>query len=72
MSSRSLDPMELKALALFANGKSTEQIGEAMNLHKGVVQSHLRVAVRKLGAANRVHAAVIATDLGLIRTPKRA
>jgi DNA-binding CsgD family transcriptional regulator len=72
MPSRSLSPIELKVLTLFAHGKSTEEIGEAVNLHKGAVQNHLRVAVRKLGATNRVHAAVIATNLGLIKTLKRA
>ena len=72
MPSRSLSPIELKVLTLFAHGKSTEEIGEAVNLHKGAVQNHLRVAVRKLGATNRVHAAVIATNLGLIKTLKHA
>ena len=71
MQPRVLDPSELSALTLFANGKTTEEIAEAMNLHKGVVQDHLRVATRKLGAANRVHAAVIATEMGLIRIHKR-
>ena len=43
-----------------------------MTLHKATVQDHLRVAARKLGAANRVHAAVIAAELGLIKTFKRS
>ena len=71
MQPRALDPSELSALTLFANGKTTEEIAETMNLHKGIVQDHLRVATRKLGAANRVHAAVIATELGLIKISKR-
>ena len=68
---RPLDRTELEVLTLFANGKSTEEIGCALNLRKSVVQDHLRVATRKLGAANRTHAAVIATELGLIRTLNR-
>ncbi|MEA2979645.1 MAG: Bacterial regulatory protein luxR family [Alphaproteobacteria bacterium] len=72
MQQRPLDDTELDVLTRFANGKSTEQIAQALNLHKGVVQDHLRVAARKLGAANRVHAAVIAAELGLIKTFKRA
>jgi DNA-binding NarL/FixJ family response regulator len=72
MEQRPLDETELEVLTRFANGKSTEEIAEAMRLHKGTVQDHLRVAARKLGAANRVHAAVIAAELGLIKTFKRS
>ena len=71
MEQRPLNETELKVLTRFANGKSTEEIAQAMTLHKGTVQDHLRVAARKLGAANRVHAAVIAAELGLITTFKR-
>jgi len=68
MYTRPLDSRELEILRLFANGKSAKEISEALKLHTSVVQSHLRVATRKLGAANRTHAAVIATELGLITT----
>ena len=71
MEQRPLDQTELEVLTRFANGKSTEEIAQAMTLHKATVQDHLRVAARKLGAANRVHAAVIAAELGLIKTFKR-
>jgi DNA-binding NarL/FixJ family response regulator len=71
MEQRPLDETELEVLTRFANGKSTEEIAQAMTLHKATVQDHLRVAARKLGAANRVHAAVIAAELGLIKTFKR-
>jgi len=71
MEPRPLDPIELEVLTLFANGKSTEEIGTKLTLHKSVVQDYLRVAARKLGAANRTHAAVIATELGLVKTAKR-
>jgi DNA-binding NarL/FixJ family response regulator len=71
MEQRPLDETELEVLTRFANGKSTEEIARAMTLHKATVQDHLRVAARKLGAANRVHAAVIAAELGLIKTFKR-
>jgi DNA-binding CsgD family transcriptional regulator len=36
-----------------------------------VVQDHLRVAARKLGARNRVHAASIGVDLKLVKVGKR-
>jgi two-component system, NarL family, nitrate/nitrite response regulator NarL len=72
MHPRSLLPIELEVLSLFAKGKTTEEIGAALNLHKGAVQNHLRVVTRKLGASNRVHAAVIAAEMGLIKTFKRS
>ena len=72
MHTRSLLPIELEVLSLFAKGKTTEEIGAALSIHKGAVQNHLRVATRKLGAANRVHAAVIAAEIGLIKTFKRS
>jgi DNA-binding CsgD family transcriptional regulator len=71
MQPRSLDNIELEVLRLFAIGKSTEEIGNALKLHKGKVQDHLRVVMHKLGATNRTHAAVIATEIGLINTRRR-
>jgi DNA-binding CsgD family transcriptional regulator len=68
---RSLDPLELEVLTQFANGQSTDQISASLGRHKSVVQNLLRVAVRKLGAANRVHAVAIAVEMGLIKTTKR-
>jgi DNA-binding NarL/FixJ family response regulator len=72
MHTRSLSPIELEVLSLFAKGKTTEEIGTALNMHKGAVQNHLRVVTRKMGASNRVHAAVIAAEMGLIKTFKRS
>ena len=72
MEPRPLDLIELQVLTLFANGKTTDEIGQYLKLHKTVVQDHLRVAARKLGACNRVHAASIAVDLKLVKVGKRA
>lgn len=72
MHTRSLSPIELEVLSLFAKGKTTEEIATALNMHKGAVQNHLRVVTRKMGASNRVHAAVIAAEMGLIKTFKRS
>jgi DNA-binding CsgD family transcriptional regulator len=71
MRPRSLDPVELEVLTQFANGQSTVQISADLKLHKSIVQNHLRVAVRKLGATNRVHAVAIAVETGLIKTHKQ-
>ena len=52
---RALDPNELEALTLFANGKSADEIAAALNVSQGMAHHYLRVAARKLGARNRVH-----------------
>jgi DNA-binding CsgD family transcriptional regulator len=68
MQPRSLHIDELQVLRLVAKGKSTDEIAEMLGIHKSVVQDRIRVAVRKLGAANRTHAAVIASELGLLKS----
>ena len=70
MEPRPLERIETQALTLFANGKTIEEIGQYLKLRKAVVQDHLRVAVRKLGACNRVHAVSIAVDLKLVKVGK--
>lgn len=63
---RPLEPHELQALAHFANGKSADEIAIALDVSKSIAQHYLRVAARKLGARNRVHAVAIAVRMGLI------
>jgi DNA-binding CsgD family transcriptional regulator len=67
MEPRALTEAEHKTLTLYAKGQTTEEIGERLSIDKSVVQDHLRVAVRKLGATNRVHAVAIAMDLKIIK-----
>jgi len=64
---RTLDPNELSALTLFANGKTAEEIAITLNVSKSMAQHYLRVAARKLGARNRVHAVAIAVRMGLVK-----
>lgn len=64
---RQLDTKELEALTLFANGKSAEEIAVALNVSKSMAQHYLRVAARKLGARNRVHAVAMAVRMGLVK-----
>jgi DNA-binding CsgD family transcriptional regulator len=71
METRDLTSIELKSLYLFAIGCSSQQIGEKLRVHQSLVLDHLRVATRKLGAANRVHAVMIATEMKLIRSGMR-
>jgi DNA-binding CsgD family transcriptional regulator len=63
---RPLDPNELQALKLFANGKSADEIATELEVSKSMAQHYLRVAARKLGARNRVHAVAIAVRMGLV------
>jgi len=65
-SMRPLDPNELDALKLFANGRTADEIATALNVSKSMAQHYLRVAARKLGARNRVHAVAIAVRMGLV------
>lgn len=64
---RHLDATELTALTLFANGRSADEIAQTLSLSKSMVQHHLRVATRKLGGRNRIHAVAIAVETGLIK-----
>ena len=72
MEARGLTSIELRTLYLFAIGHSSQRIAEKLGFHQSFVLDHLRVAVRKLGAANRVHAVMIATEMKLIRSGMRA
>jgi DNA-binding NarL/FixJ family response regulator len=71
MDDRELSPIELKVLKLFATGSTSRDIAFKLAVHPSVALDHLRVATRKLGAANRVHAVMIATEMKLIRTGMR-
>jgi LuxR family transcriptional regulator len=64
---RPLEAVELEALALFASGKSAEEIAITLGVSKSMAMHYLRVAARKLGARNRVHAVAIAVRKGLIK-----
>ncbi len=64
---RPLETAELEALTLFANGKSADEIAAVLGVSKSMAMHYLRVAARKLGARNRVHAVAIAVRKGLIK-----
>jgi DNA-binding CsgD family transcriptional regulator len=63
---RELDRSEIQALQMFANGRTADEIADALGISKSIAQHHLRVAARKLEARNRIHAVAIAVKLGLI------
>jgi LuxR family transcriptional regulator len=62
-----LDAAELQALTLFASGKTADEMAFALGVSKSMALHYLRVAARKLGARNRVHAVAIAVRMGLIK-----
>ena len=66
---RILDELEVEALTLFASGKTADEMAVALGMSKSTALHYLRVAARKLGARNRVHAVAIAVQKGLIKTP---
>lgn len=63
------DPLtdkERKALRLAGEGLPTAEIAERLALSAGTVRNYLSVAISKLGATNRVEAARIARQNGLL------
>ncbi|MFJ5230214.1 response regulator [Kitasatospora sp. NPDC088391] len=58
---------ELDVLALLGEGLSNSEIADRLFLGTGTVKDHISAILGKLGAANRVQAAVIAHRAGLVR-----
>ncbi|MEM9048768.1 MAG: LuxR family transcriptional regulator [Pseudomonadota bacterium] len=61
-----LSAREIECLRWTADGKTTEQIAHLTSISPATVNFHLKNATRKLDAANRHHAAIIAVRRGLI------
>lgn len=61
-----LSERERAVLALIGEGLSNHEIGERLFLSVGTVKEHVRALLTKLGALNRVQAAVIAYQAGLV------
>lgn len=62
---------ERDVLALLAAGEPNARIAAELRISVGTVKDHVRAVLRKLGAPNRVAAAVIAHQAGLARHPER-
>ncbi|MBX5439962.1 MAG: response regulator transcription factor [Solirubrobacteraceae bacterium] len=61
-----LSPREREVLQLMAEGQTAEGVGEALGVSVETVRTHVRNAVRKLQARNRVHAIALAVARGEI------
>lgn len=57
---RELTVRERGVLCWAAQGKTAQEIGEILRITKRTVDEHTQNAIRKLGAANRTHAVVVA------------
>ena len=61
-----LSPREREILALIAKGDSNKHIARALDIAETTVKIHVQHILRKLSLTNRVHAAVYATERGVI------
>ncbi|MGO1052788.1 response regulator [Crossiella sp. CA198] len=61
-----LSAREREVLALVARGASNVAIGAALRVSESTIKSHLSRVMAKIGCANRVQAAMIARDGGLV------
>ncbi|NJP41978.1 response regulator [Actinacidiphila epipremni] len=66
-----LTDREREVLRLLAAGEPNARIADELRISVGTVKDHVRAVLRKLGAPNRVAAAVIAHQSGLARLPER-
>jgi DNA-binding CsgD family transcriptional regulator len=64
-----LRPREREILTLVASGRTSAGIATHLRLSRNTVETHIRNAVVRLGAANRTHATVIALLAGEIAPP---
>jgi two-component system nitrate/nitrite response regulator NarL len=61
-----LSPREREILRGIAQGSSNKEIGRALGIAETTVKIHVQHVLRKLDVSSRVHAAVIASERGLI------
>lgn len=64
--SEPLTPREEEVLRLLGRGKTNRQIARDLFISRSTVKHHVGHLMAKLGASDRVQAAVIAIELGLL------
>ena len=62
----SLSPRELDILRGIASGASNKEIARQLSIAETTVKIHVQHILRKLDVTSRVHAAVVATESGLL------
>jgi DNA-binding NarL/FixJ family response regulator len=60
-----LSRREIEILTFFADGKSTKNIARLLGVSPRTIETHSASIIRKLGAANRVQAVVMAIRGGI-------
>ncbi|RKN41642.1 response regulator transcription factor [Streptomyces hoynatensis] len=61
-----LSGREREVLALLGSGLSNAEIGHRLRLTEGTVKSHVSTILARLGVRNRVQAAIVAYEAGLV------
>jgi two-component system nitrate/nitrite response regulator NarL len=61
-----LSPREKEILTLIVKGESNKHIARSLEIAETTVKIHVQHILRKLGCSNRVHAAVYASERGLM------
>lgn len=67
---QALTERERDVLALLGAGMSNHQVARRLHLVEGTVKGHVSSILAKIDASNRVQAAVLAHEAGLLETPK--
>lgn len=62
-----LSPREVQCLEWTARGKTLWEVSKILGISEATAKTHLRGAIRKLGAANKTHAVARAISFGLVR-----
>ncbi|MBI4885046.1 MAG: response regulator transcription factor [Actinobacteria bacterium] len=65
-----LSRREIEVLRHLAEGRSTDQVGEAMHLSLNTVRNHVQSAIRRLGAHSKLEAVAIAQRESIIAGPR--
>lgn len=65
----SISKREAQVLGMLSQGSTTDQVAQELFLSPETVQTHVRNAVRKLGARGRLHAVILALVRGEIDLP---
>jgi len=61
-----LSDREIQVLTGICKGLQNKEIAHAFQIQEVTVKMHVRAIIRKLGARNRTHAAMIARDFGIV------
>jgi DNA-binding NarL/FixJ family response regulator len=67
-----LSPREREVMHLMAEGRTAEGVGDELGVSVETVRTHVRNAIRKLQARNRVHAIALALERGEIALDRPA